>query len=65
MSMAEKSKTRELFGAALTLLVILAGLGGIIWLANSCRVAPAKKLTCPYCGKEIIVRLDQNGEKKP
>jgi hypothetical protein len=57
------STLKEYASASVTLLVILAGLGGIIWLANSCRPGMTKTV-CPYCGKTVIVKLETNGEEK-
>jgi rRNA maturation endonuclease Nob1 len=64
--MAEKTSFREVVSAALTLLAFLLGFAAIIWGANSCQ--PRKnspKHFCPYCGQEIRVNLEKNGEKKP
>lgn len=63
--MADRPTWKENVTAALVLLVLLAGGLGAIWVLKA-RMAPqAPRHSCPYCGQEIRVEIEKNGEKKP
>ena len=68
---APKSKFRQLWDAAATLLLILLAFSGVIFLGNSCRAlknleATSRKCVCPYCKKpiKITVEPDEKERKK-
>ena len=63
-----RSKFREFASSALTLLTVMAFLGCVIFLANSCRALerlnrPARKLVCPHCGEpiKVVVEPEERG----
>lgn len=63
--MAERPTWRENLTAALVLLVLLSGTLAAVWVIKVRTVPRAPQHVCPYCGQEIKVELEKNGEKKP
>jgi len=61
--MTERHGVKENLTAALILLVLFGGIFALIWVVGK-NPKQTPRHNCPYCGQEIKVKLEPNGEKK-